>query len=984
MPDLVNKKEESPESIWRKLTRLFRSGPIVRHKIAAGERLMEPKGTARAYKKELNALYINSLASYGQYERLARYGDFCEMEFCLSGDTLIATPCGYKMIRDLATEYGSDKEFLVYSYDHDRGELVPAVGKQARMTRRDVAWRVKFDNDKEIVGSADHRLMLRDGSYKKICELVAGDSMMPFYRRSWWSPNGEHDDKHYQAVYTGKRWIAEHRLIAKHMIGRPLTEGEVVHHRNFVKSDNSPQNLCVMTDEEHRRYHVEILNKKKWDVSTNSEWIEKFRADHSKFMTEHNPSARLDVTFGLILQAAEACDFNEAVVSKMLDVDVPTIIRRLKAKGFKNWVLFARSYDPEWRNHGWDNAAEKNPRWDDSLSYQMVCDAYESGITPVKLLQKLCAGNQDITFAKIKSRVKQGGFTSTADFCKNYRNCKVVSVELVGEMDLYDLTVDGYKNFATDSVISHNTPEIASALNIYSDETCVQGEDGHVMKVRSKSDEIKSILETLFFDIIGVDHSLWYWIRNLCKFGDTALFVDASDTNGILNLMPIPINEIEREEGYDKDNPFATRFRWLTQGNMILQNWQVIHFRMLGNDAYLPYGSSIIEPARRIWRQLILIEDAMLVYRIVRSPERRVFKIPVGNIAPDEIDRHVEEIKNKLKRTSVVDSSTGRVDLRYNALSVDEDYFLPYRGNEGPTIETLPGGQFTGDIEDVQYIQSKLFAALGIPKSYLGFEGDIGSKATLAQEDIRFAKAIERIQKIVVAELNKIAIIHLYLLGYKGDDLCDFELSMANPSTIAEQQKLELWRMKLEVASIAQEGMFDRGTIYKRIFGFSKKDIDSINEGKRFDKIEDAKIARIEQVLGAQQGQGGDLGLGGGGGGGGLGGGLGDLGGLGGPPGGGGMPGESELPPSLGMESVDIDALLITEVSGKRRSKPGNPGRSPIPDTGSIFLSKGQDVFSVDEDQSSSKLEDIFGDERKEYENESLAKLYSDDELCSD
>lgn len=402
------------------------------------------------------------------------------------------------------------------------------------------------------------------------------------------------------------------------------------------------------------------------------------------------------------------------------------------------------------------------------------------------------------------------------------------------------------------------TPEIASALDIYADEVTAKNEQGEVLQVLAKDQEIKTVLETLFYDVLNIEFNIWSWVRNLCKYGDFILFVDASEQNGILNLLPIPINEIEREEGYDKKDPFAVRFRWLTQGNLILENWQIIHVRMLGNDNFLPYGSSIIEPARRIWRQLILIEDAMLVYRIVRSPERRVFKIDVGNIPPDQVPAYIEQVKTQLKRQQIVDPGTGRVDLRYNPLSVDEDYFIPVRGDRASDIQTLAGGQFTGDIDDVQYIQNKLFGALKIPKAYLSYEAELGSKATLAQQDVRFARTIDRIQKIVIAELNKIAIIHLYLMGYRGEDLVDFELKLANSSIIAEQQYLELWRTKLEIAASAQEGVFDREFVWKRIFKLSDEEIDRIREGKKFDKVEDLYLEQV-QLPGQEMDMGGGM-----------------------------------------------------------------------------------------------------------------------------
>lgn len=390
------------------------------------------------------------------------------------------------------------------------------------------------------------------------------------------------------------------------------------------------------------------------------------------------------------------------------------------------------------------------------------------------------------------------------------------------------------------------TPELHTALDIYADEATVKSDEGNVIEITSPNAEIKDVLETLFFDVIDINFNAWSWMRHFNKFGDFVLFVDADEQHGILNLIPIPINEIEREEGYDPKDPMAVRFRWLTRGNTILENWQVVHFRLLGNDAYLPYGSSVLEPARRIWRQLILIEDAMLVYRIVRSPERRVFHIEIANTPPEQVDAFMEQVRTQLKRNTIVDPETGRVDLRYNPLSVEEDYILPKRGEQKSEISTLAGGQFTGDIEDVQYIQSKMFAAIKIPRAYLGYEDQLGSKATLAQEDVRFAKTIERIQGLFVSELNKIAIIHLFLIGYSGADLVNFTITMANPSTIAAQQRLELWRMKLEVAGMAQEGVFDRGFIYRKIFGLNDKQIAAIKDGKRIDKLEDTLLMSIE------------------------------------------------------------------------------------------------------------------------------------------
>jgi len=414
--------------------------------------------------------------------------------------------------------------------------------------------------------------------------------------------------------------------------------------------------------------------------------------------------------------------------------------------------------------------------------------------------------------------------------------------------DVYNNTLSAYGSFDRMSRYSdfsemEATPEIASALDIYAEETVSPDEQGKVLHIFCENSNQKDLLETLFYDTLNIEFNLVMWVRNLCKYGDFFLFNDIDPGFGVVNAFPIPISEIEREEGFDPENPGAVRFRWLTQGNSVLENWQITQFRLLGNDAFLPYGSSVLESARRIWRQLILIEDAMLVYRVIRAPERRVFYIDVGNVPPEDVPTYLEQATATLKKSNVVDKSTGQVDLRYNPLSVDEDYFIPVRGGDsGTRIDTLAGGQNTAAIEDVEYIQKKLFAALKIPRAYLGYDEDIGSKATLAQEDIRFSRTIQRIQKTVLAELNKIAMIHLYIHGYENEDLLDFELALSNPSSIAQLQKLELISTRFDIAGKVPEGMLDRRWVQKNVLNLTDKEITEINAGRIADKLSDAEV----------------------------------------------------------------------------------------------------------------------------------------------
>jgi len=408
-------------------------------------------------------------------------------------------------------------------------------------------------------------------------------------------------------------------------------------------------------------------------------------------------------------------------------------------------------------------------------------------------------------------------------------------------------------------------PEIASGLDIYADEITTSTRLTPLLTIDCHNQEIKDILHSLYHNILNVEHNLFGWARTMCKYGDFFLYLDIDDTNGITSVVGLPPNEIERLEGEDKTNPNYVQYQWNT-ANMTFENWQIGHFRVLGNDRYAPYGTSALEPARRIWRQLTLLEDAMMAYRIVRSPERRVFYIDIGNIAPQDVEQYMERVKTNMKRNQIVDSRTGRVDLRYNPMSVDEDYFIPVRANNNTRVESLPGGTYTGDIDDVKYLRDKLFSALKIPASYLSrAEGSDEDKATLAQKDIRFARTIQRLQRVIVSELEKIGIVHLYTLGFRKQDLIGFKLSLNNPSKIAELQELEHWNTKFDVASAATEGFFSRRWIAKNVFQLSDEQFQQNQREMFFDRALDAQLeaAAEGETSGAGEGGGADFGDGG-------------------------------------------------------------------------------------------------------------------------
>ena len=400
---------------------------------------------------------------------------------------------------------------------------------------------------------------------------------------------------------------------------------------------------------------------------------------------------------------------------------------------------------------------------------------------------------------------------------------------------------------------------ISSALDIYADESTMKSEYGDVLEINTDNENIKQILHNLFYDIINIEFNLWPWIRNMCKYGDFFLQLQIDEKYGITNVIPMSVYDVSRLEGLDPENPeyikylvesATTEHRYKAETSSTrteLENYEVAHFRLLSDSNYLPYGKSQLEGARKIYKQLTLMEDAMLIHRIMRAPEKRIFKLDIGNIPPAEVDNYMQQVINKMKKAPVVDENTGDYNLKYNMQNITEDFFLPVRGGDSGTgIESLPGLTYEAT-EDIEYLKNKLLSALRIPKAFLGYDESIGSKATLAAEDVRFARTIERIQRITLSELTKIAIVHLYAQGYTDADLVNFELDLTNPSTIYEQEKIELWNNKTSLAeSMMREGIVSTNWIYKNIFGFTDEEIKKEDENITFDYKQKFRRSQIE------------------------------------------------------------------------------------------------------------------------------------------
>jgi hypothetical protein len=403
---------------------------------------------------------------------------------------------------------------------------------------------------------------------------------------------------------------------------------------------------------------------------------------------------------------------------------------------------------------------------------------------------------------------------------------------------------------------------IASALDIIADESTLKNEAGEVLQIRSSDENIQRILYNLFYDILNIEFNLWLWIRNMSKYGDFYLHLEIAEQFGVYNVTPLSVYDMVREEGTDPLNPSKVVFRIDPSviaaggintrmkdkdGKIQFENYEVAHFRLLTDVNYLPYGRSYIEPARKTYKQYVLMKDAMLLHRITRAPEKRVFSINVGNIPPNEVDGYMQKLVQKMKKTPYMDPQTGEYNLKYNMQNLMEDFYIPTRGNDTATkIDTLKGLEYNA-IEDVVFLRDEMLAALKIPKAYFGFEKDLQGKATLAAEDIRFARTVERIQRIALSELYKVALVHLYTQGYDGAELTNFELSLTTPSIVYEQEKIALWKEKVDLAKSMQDtNLLPSDFIYDSIFQFSEDQYDEYRDLVLEDKKRTFRIGQIE------------------------------------------------------------------------------------------------------------------------------------------
>lgn len=810
------------QSLYARLKRLFSTDVIVRN---VGGKQLKIKDTDNImYATDRNSLRdrFNRIRStaYNAYTRdfslsyqAARMDLFRDYD-CVGPDTIVPLPDGtYPTIKELAEKYKDrpQERFYVFSYDHKTNSI--KLGKAYHPRKKDggtrMGYKVTFDNGQFVIGSIKHPFLMRNGEYKMIYDLKIGESVMPFYQKDFYG-------KGYRHIYSfSQGWKPEHVLIAE-QFQRSLNENEVVHHKDFTPSNNSPENLEIMSKINHSAYHMKITNNVIWSPENKQKTIEKVQS------SEGYKNRKCHKWNG------ERKRKNNPFYGKIHTNKSNKLRSETLKEVFQN------------RNQNKEN----NPNYRSDLTIEMLhIKATEYYKNNGKLDIFGFAKYAGCDYSSVKNRLlnwKQ--FKSNIESTLNH---KIVSIECIGPIEVYDVTVEEYHNFATDSVMVSNTmdmdPIISSALDIYADECLTYNELGRMLTVHSNNNNVKKILENLYYDILDIRFNLWSWVRNMCKYGDHFLKLYITPKYGIYMVEPISAYNVERIENSDPYNKRYVKFQVrptdTTQAE-ILENHEIAHFRLISDSNFLPYGKSMIEGGRRVWKQLSLMEDAMLIHRIMRAPEKRIFYMDVGNLPPGDIETLVKKQTDQLKKIPYMDETTGEYNLRFNLVNMLDDYFIPVRGSDsGTKIDTLGGMEWTGT-EDVEYLKNKMMAALKIPKAFLGYEEGISGKATLASEDVRFARTIQRLQRIITSELCKIAIVHLYAQGYRDESLVDFKLELTNPSTIFEKEKVEIWSDKISVATdMVDNKFFSYDWIYKNIFNMSEDDIKEVKD----EVIEDAK-----------------------------------------------------------------------------------------------------------------------------------------------
>jgi hypothetical protein len=805
-------------------------------------------------------LQINRLERYKDYEQMDQTGeislalDLYADEACLTGDTHIPLLDGTcPTIAELA-ERGQDSEFWVYSFDQQTGKYVPALAKGARITGTNVQIVcVTLDDGSKIRCTADHLFMMRDGTFVQACDLKHDDSLKPLYKkRRYRAKNGKalfevkpySTATAYEYFFNGEHFQSTHRWVY-HSLNEDSPA--VVHHGNFNSLDNTPANLKGMNVSEHDAIH------RKYGKSNHS-----FK----------------NIAWADIVKIAESWSgtITRDNICAVLGIGERVLYRLLSEQGIR-WEQFRDRYNHCSRCNNQITGARRicvpcrkaflhdyHIEHQKDVTYREKRKTHRANSPHIPVIQKTCKACK---LSKKSNEFLRSGcsFSPYCNDCrpitcerrylaKSFNNHKVLSVEYAGVVDkVYDIEVPKYHCFAagTDSswVIVHNS--------------LVDSEKKHTLIIKARNKRLKHELEDLFYNILRWDNFCRPTMRYLCKYGDAPfeIILDQNRTS-VAALRFMNVYNFTRIETRYGDLIGFFYMDALFPKPVFLHPWQVMHLRLTSfENIYHPYGRAILDGGRKAFKQLRLMEDAALIYRITRAPEKRKFTIPVGNIPAKEVPEYMQMVARTFKRQRFYNPSTGSFDERYSPLIQEDDFFLPRRTDgSGPDIDILPGAENLDQIKDIEYFKKKMIAPMKIPFNRVGIGDGAGeaNEKTLSQSSSEFAKAVQWVQREGVNGLTKVAIVHLALRGYGVEDLKGFEISFTANSALEELYRIETWQTRVSVMSDLKDlGWFPKEWIVTHFTDLSPDEIEEIKE------LEDAEVE-------------GGGGMGGGGGGGGMGG----------------------------------------------------------------------------------------------------------------
>lgn len=815
---------------------------------------------------------------------------------CLGGKTIIPLLNGdKKSIEDLHKEGATN--FWLYGLNKSTMSFEPIMAEKVAHNGKKQVYAIIFDDGTIVEATSNHIWISSDGSELTTSELVEGSSILAL-------PTKLSDNKTmkgYEKIWNGKSFDYVHRIVGNNV---PFLKEQkekivsnrtkVLHHASFDKLNNDPNFLQWMDWSEHNKVHSDF-NKNLWsEINSDYERKEKIRktlVSGSKrywdSVDREEISNRRKETFSKMTSEEKKNKFGKSGSSNNMfgkgyklsgekngrynkesnrieNINLNNIILEI-ASNPKNTILEELRLKYNFSKFAWRDVKDELYNKYNCANHKVLVNKIlvESRPDIVSDFRKYCSENykggnrlivkdfcekKNISLSHLRRVIINSGYSTLEEFA-NSKNHRVLRIEKRDIVDVYDIV-----NAGTNHIYAI---EANDGSKLYTHNCTLKNENREILQIRSSDDKIQSILYNLFYDILNVEYTLWPWIRNMCKYGDHYVYLRIKEGYGIYNVLPMPPHDINRHEGENPEKPDEVFFTLGPDGqgsgvqyNKDLknryENFEIAHFRLLSDTRYLPYGRAYIEPARKIYKQLSLMEEAMMIHRIMRAPEKRVFYINIGAIPPNEVEQFMKKTVDKMKKTPFVDPQTGEYNLKYNMMNALEDFYIPVRGGDATTrIDTAKGLEYNA-IEDVNYLRDKLLASLKIPKAFFGYEKDLSGKSTLAAEDIRFGRTIQRLQSIVVSELTRIALIHLYVQGYTDERLTNFELGLTTPSIIYEQEKIALWKEKVSLAQdLVASNLVSSDWIYDKIFEFSE---DQVSEMRDLIAEDKKRIFRLTQI----------------------------------------------------------------------------------------------------------------------------------------